>query len=248
VRKPQHDSFPTAGRHVVRGAVPLCLEWRMERAVSMRGGILADKIGSGKTLTCIALVVRSVPKAPEELQAIEPNLLPLDATFVLCPNQIFHHWSHEGPKFGLQVSVLELDNVAKLCCTDLPAFVRQQVGPTIIVAPYAIFNDPSYTKRLASPLGSASWRCAMPARRARGAHLSALALEAFVWRRVVFDELHEVQNSDTCVAHHSIYLRLRAVGRHGNSAAHHEFARICSCGFPGVPVRLQYSPVGGVLR
>lgn len=84
------------------------LGWRLESTASttvhIKGGILADHAGFGKTVTSLALVQSEfVEKTRDRIledvcinkAAAEPQLIPLAATLIICPSNLVDQWETE---------------------------------------------------------------------------------------------------------------------------------------------------------
>ena len=98
------DAPPFVEQEVQESVLP-ALNWRLETAARMprhvRGGVLADEVGYGKTVITIALIdsmPREVPEVPLPLK--EPEFVPLKATLVLAPSHLLKQWPREVEKFS----------------------------------------------------------------------------------------------------------------------------------------------------
>lgn len=186
-------------RTPLRPLSDLVVEWRIEQAFEVRGGVLADPIGSGKTLTCLVLCQECAGPLAHQLADLEQDLLPLEASLVLCPEQVFHQWVAEAAKFKLRISILPLANLEELARADLPKMARRASQPLVVIVPYSTVSKPEY-KKCKSPLTYPLWLQTVRGLRMNvlsscTARVVGFALEAFAWRRIIFDEFHELQHA-----------------------------------------------------
>ena len=70
------------------------LKDRVECKVSMRGGILADDMGLGKSRTCLSLI-SSKPILPTVVPKEKQGYIFSKATLIICPSHLTHQWKHE---------------------------------------------------------------------------------------------------------------------------------------------------------
>jgi SNF2 family DNA or RNA helicase len=75
-------------------------DYQTNTMVRCRGGILADIMGNGKTVTTIALIFHNRPRIPPMLTSIIERevYLPSRATLVVCPTNIATQWESEVKK------------------------------------------------------------------------------------------------------------------------------------------------------
>lgn len=148
----------------------LRVEVRLDLAFDIRGGVLCDVIGSGKTATMLALICATCKRL--QASAIEDAALEgandrEDAssskpTLVLCPANVHPHWLAECQKFCPHVlRILALHTVAELKRTSKASMMRSDV----VLVPYELLLEPEYrdletpafgfTPRRSGSLGSA---------------------------------------------------------------------------------------------
>ena len=121
------DAPPFTEVEVAEGVLP-ALKWRLESRASVphivRGGVLADEVGYGKTVITIALIdsaprVASTPPPP--LRA--DGYLPLKATLVLAPSHLLKQWPREVQKFAggalKCITIATMADVNKLTIKEL---------------------------------------------------------------------------------------------------------------------------------
>jgi site-specific DNA-cytosine methylase len=140
------------------------LGWRLEALASsevhVKGGILADHAGFGKTITSLALIhtewlreksadkiVANMADLPSKQYQILPQKIA--ATLVVCPSNLVHQWAGEIQKHLPSVyskTLLQIPNMGALRkCT-----VAQFRAARIIVVSNSIFSNESYYQQLAS--------------------------------------------------------------------------------------------------
>lgn len=213
-KKPMADC---AALPLEKGPFPLYLEYRVESAYDIRGGIMADKIGSGKTATCLAHVVQMATAhwSPAGSAWRQRCLLPLNATLVLCPDNVHHQWLDEAAKWPAfaasirTVAIRSVDDLVRLTFKD--PFGTKAL---LVVAPFSIFEASGYASSLSSPLTcqdpltSQSWQGLVSRSLAghRRTGSAGFALESYCWRRVIFDEFHELALAQGATARRALRL------------------------------------------
>jgi len=105
--------------------IGFCLIGRAQRKSNLRGGVLADSIGSGKTAVTIALILADVEEARTS-RVIDQGIS--GATLIVVPPALIDQWDDERKKFtGSQLKCLKVDSTAALkkltvkeiCCADI---------------------------------------------------------------------------------------------------------------------------------
>jgi len=80
------------------------LEWKMDKAFDLRGGVLCDPVGSGKTATALGLILLDAAAVTEEWNfegadavkdVFTSSWLTVRATLVLCPDHVHEQWLQE---------------------------------------------------------------------------------------------------------------------------------------------------------
>jgi hypothetical protein len=130
------------------GALGWRAEARAARPVMVRGGVLADEVGYGKTAITLALidVARSLPKG--ELPAKEGKVA-LKGTLVVVPAHLTKQWEGEINKFLGQgqhkynvVKILDLSSLNSVSVSDM-------IEADIIIVALSVFKSPIYWSNLA---------------------------------------------------------------------------------------------------
>ncbi|KAJ5084094.1 C-5 cytosine methyltransferase [Penicillium alfredii] len=139
------DIEPFVEEETEEAVLPL-MPWRAEAKVTMpktiRGGVLADEVGYGKTAIILALIDaqfesdKSRQAAPDDTE-----LIPSNATLIVVPGNVFSQWDSEIGKFlDDQYHVLCIGTHAKLANTS----IHEIQTADIILLSWAILKSPSY--------------------------------------------------------------------------------------------------------
>lgn len=124
--------------------------WRLQGSLrceytSVKGGVLADAIGYGKTACTIGLIdcmrQEALPKVPSSFR----GFIPSRATLVLAPTNLHAQWLAEITKFtGDELKVLSVPT-----CTQLKRLsLKDLVEADVVVATYRLFYSSPYLRRL----------------------------------------------------------------------------------------------------
>jgi hypothetical protein len=123
------------------------MSWRAEVKVTMprvvRGGVLCDEVGYGKTAIILGLIDAQYHQDSLRLQQapLVPGQIAAKATLLLIPHNVFKQWADEIRKFlGAKYKVLRLPNAKALSKTS----VKQMREADIILVSWSMFNSPAY--------------------------------------------------------------------------------------------------------
>jgi site-specific DNA-cytosine methylase len=128
------------------------LNWRAEARVQVpvmvRGGVLADAVGYGKTAITLALIDaewrNQAPKLPPHLQG---KAIPCKATLVIVPKHLMAQWPNELNKFlGNRYKSLAIMNVGDLVRLTL----NKVLDAEIIFMSVQVFRSKAYFEHLAN--------------------------------------------------------------------------------------------------
>ena len=149
------DVPPFVETEVAESTLP-ALRWRLEARASMprvvRGGVLADEVGYGKTVITIALIDATprVPRTPPPPLRAD-GFIPLKATLVLAPSHLLKQWPKEVHKFSggalKCVTIATMADINKLSIRDLQAV-------DVVVASITLLRNDLYFARLANLAGA----------------------------------------------------------------------------------------------
>ena len=134
-------------------ATHLCwrLEARAQRTCIVRGGIVADDIGYGKTVITLALVVDTLEEARNDLSIPTP-LIPARATLTIVPATLLSQWEDEIGAFWPLCRLVKIQTLRDLELLS----VQNVVEADLVLVSVSILNHtktPKYTRRLASLAG-----------------------------------------------------------------------------------------------
>lgn len=162
------------------------INWRMEAQArthrnDIRGGVLADDVGAGKTITSLALakfdyeqreMFRNLANTTEESEGTveepQPGRLSSDATLILVPKNILGQWEKEIQKclpwtqldWRRRQTVTAPYYVVIKNATDLQRYSHTEIqAATLILAPWDIFAEKAYWELLRK---TASFPCVPP--------------------------------------------------------------------------------------
>lgn len=128
-------------------AVLPALGWRAEgkaeRHIMVRGGVIADEVGYGKTIISIGLIAESkdlpAPSMPED------GLINIKATLIVVPGHLTRQWPSEIERFtGKLFRTLVIANVGALNKLSISDFQKADV----IVCASDLLKSEAYLKRL----------------------------------------------------------------------------------------------------
>lgn len=124
--------------------------WKLEGRLhceygDVKGGVLADAIGYGKTACTIGLIDCTSEDAFPQIPAPFKGLLPSRATLVLAPTNLHAQWLAEIIKFtGSSLKVLSVPT-----CSQLKRLKAHEVMEAdVVVATYRLFYSTPYMQRL----------------------------------------------------------------------------------------------------
>ncbi len=141
------------------------LGWRAEakatREVRVRGGVLADEVGYGKTVITLGLIAATKKKEwKEPSSSVTQGLIPVKGTLIIVPPHLPKQWESEIKKFTKSsFESLVVISVAALGKVTIDEITEAD----IIVVPSNLFSSSVYLSRLAAlgcagPLPSSSGR------------------------------------------------------------------------------------------
>jgi len=144
----RHDTFITELRESV--PCPDAPHWLLECRISceylgVKGGVLADAIGYGKTACTIGLIDCSLNSPLPVVPSAFSGFIPSKATLVLAPTNLHSQWISEIKKFtGDKMKIISVPTCAQLKALKLKDIVEADV----VVATYRLFYSNPYLRRL----------------------------------------------------------------------------------------------------
>ncbi|KAJ3211992.1 hypothetical protein HDU67_004137 [Dinochytrium kinnereticum] len=120
-------------------------EGRVTRNVKIRGGVIADQVGYGKTAITLGLIDETKGKQKIPKLSEVPGYIPLKATLVLVPGHLLNQWPDEIRKFlgnSIKVEVIkDMNSLNRLAIADLQA-------ADIVVASSKLLSSVNYWENL----------------------------------------------------------------------------------------------------
>lgn len=125
------------------------VEGRAQRANRVRGGVLADQVGYGKTAITLGLIDCTAKEVKKEFAKWEdqdmPGKIPTKATLVIVPPHLTKQWASECKKFaGKTFKVVEVASVSHVNALTIE---KVQEADLVIVASN-LFKSPNYVSNL----------------------------------------------------------------------------------------------------
>lgn len=143
----------------VAEAVLAPLGWRAEgkaeRKVLIRGGVLADQVGYGKTAITIGLIDETLKEAKKPPPEVAPELLEgrirSHATLVVVPAHLTMQWPSEFTKFtgADNIKVLAIMNMTQMNKVS----IQDVLDSDVVVVSETLFSGDLYWKNLAHLAG-----------------------------------------------------------------------------------------------
>ncbi|KAG0153373.1 hypothetical protein PDIDSM_5226 [Penicillium digitatum] len=137
------DMEPFMEEEVEESILPL-MPWRAEVKATLpkivRGGVLADEVGYGKTAVILGLIdaqYKTDTKPPED-----DWLIPTKATLIIVPSNVFKQWISETKKFlEGKYKVLAISSINKIT-------IREIEEADIVILSWSILANDAYYRRL----------------------------------------------------------------------------------------------------
>ncbi|OQD90948.1 hypothetical protein PENANT_c001G04633 [Penicillium antarcticum] len=138
------DIVPFMEEEVEESILPL-MPWRAEVKATVpkiiRGGVLADEVGYGKTAIVLGLIDAQYKQDCSRISDESEKLIPTKATLIIVPNNVFKQWHTETKKFlGEKYKVLALESITKTTIRDI------QDADIVILSWSILANDSYYTR------------------------------------------------------------------------------------------------------
>lgn len=147
------ETEPTKWREIDREEFNApSLGWRLEvvgeKEVCVRGGVLADEVGAGKTTTSLALVAATITDDIPAVNFKAEGIIRCKGTLILVPSSILRQWGDElkacmDLKAIQAISIGTTDHLRSLT-------IKEVVDADVILAPYDMFDKDMYWSWLRS--------------------------------------------------------------------------------------------------
>jgi len=138
-------------------ALGLRMDGKAEVSKVIRGGIVADQVGYGKTAISIGVILANQLKFPTPKQAkvdAPVKAIPTKATLVIAPSQLLRQWPREVEKFSARGS---LNTVVLKTMSDLNSLTAREVMEAdVVIVATTLFRSSLYFERLAQLAGRPS--------------------------------------------------------------------------------------------
>lgn len=158
--------------------------------ILIKGGILADDTGSGKTITCLALIhscpltEAGIKERLTKYDTFLPYRIPSKATCVVCPANIINQWGSEAIKCNPDFKILKIS-----CIKEFYSFsLKDVILADLVIVSYQFLINNNYkaiSKEIQNTLIEVRNHLETPGR---------VCLEKILFHRLIFDELHEMSH------------------------------------------------------
>ncbi|KAK7409677.1 hypothetical protein QQX98_008120 [Neonectria punicea] len=155
--------------------------------MAIRGGILAEEMGLGKTLEILGLILlhpRPSPLVPTEAE-IQDNIIPTGATLIVAPESLRAQWMSEIARHAPELSIKFYEGCKKLTDGDEDKEINELSGHDVIVTTYSI---------LSAELHFTTTPPERPRRYERAYPRTKSPLVQISWWRVCLDEAQMIEN------------------------------------------------------
>ncbi|KAJ3120687.1 DNA helicase rad5 [Nowakowskiella sp. JEL0407] len=159
----------------------------------IRGGIIADKPGIGKTITTIALCHTrpfQLPEGVDEdfIHAHPSGRILSKATLIVVPNNISKQWAEEFQKcLGKKANVLQIRGKREYEHTSIEDIVNAE----IIILTYNFLNNPLYSGNEREYERELMYRGKITKDKTS---MGRYSFSWFHFHRIVYDEFHEIND------------------------------------------------------
>jgi len=176
-------------------------------AIPIRGGILADVTGSGKTAVALALILATLNCAPHDqlMKPVEDQIyFRSQATLIITPSNLSPQWLEEIHKF------VEADQLKIVILTNMREFkkinLQKLLEADIVLTTDSFLNSKRYldevsyqTKLLIKfpfmendmdTVYTLAWRIAVNKKKPGFEQDYFIPLESIRWKRIIMDEIH----------------------------------------------------------
>ncbi|KAL2374928.1 hypothetical protein RJ035_003387 [Blastomyces gilchristii] len=148
MREQEDIAQPFQEEEVVEAMLP-AVNWRAEAKATVkhlvRGGILGDDVGYGKTAITLGLIDSQFTKNSKNVPSSVKRAIPIKATLIVAPQHLMDQWSREITKFlGKKYNVLEIKSIASLRSLTIRRFGMAD----IVLLSTSVVRGASYYDRM----------------------------------------------------------------------------------------------------
>jgi hypothetical protein len=154
LEKESDDAEPFVEEEVVEALLPQ-MGWRVEgratTTVKIKGGVLADQVGYGKTATTLALVDSQFSAGKQKPDSDMKGKIHVKGTLLICPLTLVDQWETEVDKFlgDKRYRVVTLKTVKCIQTNTIASMMEAD----IIICSWSLLTSESYLLRVAEFAG-----------------------------------------------------------------------------------------------
>ncbi|PHH84246.1 hypothetical protein CDD83_2251 [Cordyceps sp. RAO-2017] len=192
--------------------------------LAVKGGILAEEMGLGKTLEVLGLILlhrRPNSPTPGDANAIEPGPKPGRATLIVTPESLRQQWMSEISRHAPGLRVMHYQGCKKNQDSDVDEIASELAEYDIVITTYAVLSAEMHFA-LEPPARSRRYERAYPR--------TMSPLVKISWWRLCLDEAQMIENG---------YSHAAAVAR--------AIPRVNAWGITGTPVKDDVRDLYGLL-
>lgn len=147
IQQEAEEPVPFEQEEVEEALLPSIM-WRAEAKVtaqkSIRGGVLADQVGYGKTALILGLIDTQFEKDKQKVRHVD-GAIPVKATLIVVPRMMVKQWQSEITKFlGSSYRVMVIDSIPSLAAKS----IQHIQNADIILLAWSMLDNATYDERM----------------------------------------------------------------------------------------------------